>query len=133
MAVGMSEREAQEAAISSFGPVRAVTRAHLARLTRRPAVLAMVAWKLVSLLLLAVGVSGMAAIMLTGLDRTARAAGLRFHDRASRITSDHFRSTWSTGAGPKRSAGPASIRPTRYGSPSPGSPIPSSAGTRRSC
>jgi hypothetical protein len=34
IAVGMTEREAQEAAISSFGPVRAVTRAHLARLTR---------------------------------------------------------------------------------------------------
>ena len=28
IAIGMSEREAQEAAISAFGPVRAVVRAH---------------------------------------------------------------------------------------------------------
>jgi hypothetical protein len=31
LAIGMTEREAQEAAISSFGPVRAVVRAHHAR------------------------------------------------------------------------------------------------------
>ncbi len=56
VAIGMTEREAQEAAISSFGPVRAVARAHLARAAGDGTVLAnvvMTAWKLVSLLLLA--------------------------------------------------------------------------------
>ena len=68
----MTEREACEAAISSFGPVQAVTRAHLARVNGAMAVLArtaMSAWKLVSLLLLAGGVGGMAAIVATGTRR----------------------------------------------------------------
>jgi hypothetical protein len=103
VAIGMTEREAQEAAISSFGQVRAVTRAHLARLTRGTAVLAsaaMAAWKLVSLLLLAVGVSGMAAIVLTGLDRPVRAAGLAFMagPGPSRIASDHLSFNLVSGA-----------------------------------
>jgi hypothetical protein len=72
IAIGMTEREAQEAAISSFGPVRAVTRAHLARAAGDGTVLAsvvMTAWKLASLLLLAAGVSGMAIVVLTGFAR----------------------------------------------------------------
>jgi len=49
MAVGMTELEAQQAAISSFGPVRAVIRAHRRRaFTARDAALA--AWKLSGLL-----------------------------------------------------------------------------------
>jgi hypothetical protein len=63
LAVGMTEREAQEAAISSFGPVRAVTRAHLARAAGGPAAAVMAAWKLISLLLLAAGASGMAIVV----------------------------------------------------------------------
>lgn len=66
LAVGMTEREAQEAAISSFGPVRAVTRAHLARAAGGPAAAVMAAWKLISLLLLAAGASGMAIVVFTG-------------------------------------------------------------------
>jgi hypothetical protein len=72
IAIGMTEREAQEAAISSFGPVRAVTRAHLARAAGDGTILAsvvMTAWKLVSLLLLAAGASGMAIVVLTGFAR----------------------------------------------------------------
>jgi hypothetical protein len=72
LAIGMTEREAQEAAISSFGPVRAVTRAHLARAAGGPVGpvnLAMAAWKLVALLLLASGVSGMAIVVFTGFAR----------------------------------------------------------------
>lgn len=71
LAVGMTGREAQLAAISSFGPVRAVTRAHLARAAAGPAVAVMAAWKLVSLLLLAAGVSGMAIVVLAGFARRA--------------------------------------------------------------
>jgi len=71
LAVGMTEHEAQEAAISSFGPVRAVTRAHLARAAGGPAVAVMAAWKLISLLLLAAGLSGMAIVVLAGFARRA--------------------------------------------------------------
>ncbi len=57
MAIGMTEHEAQRAAISSFGSVQAVTRAHLARQRRGagPVDVAMAAWKLISLLLLVGG------------------------------------------------------------------------------
>jgi hypothetical protein len=66
LAAGLTEREAQEAAISSFGSVRAVIRAHEASRGRAAAVLGeagLAAWKLVSILLLAGGVSG----LLTGV------------------------------------------------------------------
>jgi len=62
LAIGMAEREAQEAAISSFGPVRAVVRAHHAR--RGWLVAAgeggLAAWKLASIVLLTSGVTGLA-------------------------------------------------------------------------
>ena len=64
LAIGMTEREAQQAAISSFGPVCAVTSAHLARAAGNGTTMVMTAWKLVSLLLLAAGVSGMAIVVL---------------------------------------------------------------------
>jgi hypothetical protein len=63
LAVGMSELEAQEAAISSFGPVRAVVRAHQARRGRVAALAGdagVAAWKLTALLVAAAGVSGLA-------------------------------------------------------------------------
>jgi hypothetical protein len=69
VSIGMTEREAQEAAISSFGPVGAVTHAHMVRLTRGAAALAsaaMAAWKLASLLLLVAGIGAMAARVLSG-------------------------------------------------------------------
>ncbi len=99
----MTERGAQQAAISSFGPVRAVTRAHLARLTRGKAVLAHVglaAWKLVSLLLLAAGVSGMAAIVVTGFSlRLIRPWQLfTVGPGPNRITSDHLTFNLISGA-----------------------------------
>ncbi len=63
LAVGMTEREAQEAAISSFGPVRAVLWAHRRRtLTAR--YLALTAWKLTGLLAATVGAGGLAAVFL---------------------------------------------------------------------
>jgi hypothetical protein len=63
LAVGMTELEAQEAAISSFGPLPAVVRAHRARRGRVAAVAgdaAVAAWKLAALLVAAAGVSGLA-------------------------------------------------------------------------
>jgi hypothetical protein len=60
--VGMAEREAQEAAISSFGPVRAVVRAHHARRgwLAAAAEAGLAAWKLAAILLLTSGVTGLA-------------------------------------------------------------------------
>ena len=68
----MTEREAQEAAISSFGPVRAVVRAHQARLTMLAVVLgdaSMAAWKLASLLLVTSGFAGLATMVIFTLLR----------------------------------------------------------------
>lgn len=64
IAVGMTELEAQQAAISSFGPVRAVVRAHAARRGQVLADVPMAAWKLASLLLITAGSAGLAAVSL---------------------------------------------------------------------
>jgi len=58
MAIGMTELEAQEAALSSFGPVRAVVRAHRRRAVTAAAA-AMAAWKLAALLATTVGAGGL--------------------------------------------------------------------------
>jgi hypothetical protein len=63
LAIGMTELEAQQAAISSFGPVRAVIRAHRRRaVTAGEVVIA--AWKLTGLLAVTVGAGGLAAVFL---------------------------------------------------------------------
>ena len=63
MEIGMTELEAHQAAISSFGPVRAVIRAHRRRtVTAGDAVMA--AWKLTGLLATIVGAGGLAAVFL---------------------------------------------------------------------
>jgi hypothetical protein len=59
--IGMTELEAQQAAISSFGPVRAVVRAHRRRTVTAGGV-AMAAWKLAALLATTVGVGGLAGM-----------------------------------------------------------------------
>jgi hypothetical protein len=77
LAAGLTEREAQEAAISSFGSVRAVVRAHQARRGRTAAVmgdLAMAAWKLTGLVLLAYDASVLIAYVFV---RTGRPVGLQ--------------------------------------------------------
>jgi len=61
IAIGMTELEAQQAAISSFGPIRAVVRAHRRR-TVTVGGLAMAAWKLAALLATTVGVGGLAGM-----------------------------------------------------------------------
>ena len=73
LAAGLTEREAQEAAISSFGPVRAVVRAHAEQpghlvKGRTPAAviedLCLAAWKLGSIGLTAVGASGLVVLVM---------------------------------------------------------------------
>jgi hypothetical protein len=86
LAAGLSEHEAAEHAISSFGSVRAVVRAHQRRrqlsATALLSDLAVSAWQLISIGLLAVGASGLvAAVMNHTLGRefvggTPTAAGL---------------------------------------------------------
>ena len=58
---GMTKVQAQQAAISSFGPVRAVVRAHRRRTVTIDEA-AMAAWKLVALLAAAVGAGGVAGM-----------------------------------------------------------------------
>jgi hypothetical protein len=63
---GLTGQEAQEAAISSFGSVRAVVRAHARRIPPLAVFgeLAMAAWKLISIALLAVAGSGLVALIM---------------------------------------------------------------------
>jgi hypothetical protein len=71
LAIGMTEREAQEAAISTFGPVRAVVHAHQIRRGRIAAVAGdagAAAWKLASLAVVTAGVAGLA----TDISRATR-------------------------------------------------------------
>ena len=69
--IGMTELAAQQAAISSFGPVRAVVRAHRRR-TVTAGGAAMAAWKLAALLATTVGVGGLAGMgIFTYLLRSA--------------------------------------------------------------
>jgi hypothetical protein len=95
MAIGMAERAAQEAAISSFGPVRAVTRAHLARAAGDAGVwvkATLATWKLAALLLLAGGISSMAIVVLTGFAGRVTDPGpmLMAGPGPYRITYDHL-------------------------------------------
>jgi len=75
LAVGMTELEAQQAAISSFGPVRAVIWAHRRRSVTAGAV-AMAAWKLAGLLAATVGAGGLATVFWPHFD-PAWAPGVR--------------------------------------------------------
>jgi hypothetical protein len=91
LAAGMSEHEAQLAAISAFGPVTAVVRAHASRPAgyirgRTPAALlgdlVLAGWKLAGIGLIAVGASGLVVLLMNavlGRSFTGRApAGVSF-------------------------------------------------------
>lgn len=66
LAAGLTEREAQDAAISSFGSVTAVVRAHQRRFPPAAVLgeLVMAAWKLIWVLLLTVAASGVVALAM---------------------------------------------------------------------
>jgi hypothetical protein len=73
LATGMTEHEAQQAAISAFGPVAAVVRAHASRPAgfvrgRTPAAilgdLVLAGWKLAGTGLIAVGISGLVVLLM---------------------------------------------------------------------
>ena len=67
LAIGMSEREAQEAAISAFGSVRAVVRAHALRRAQLAAGLVLAALKLGWTGMFAVAASGFVALAMNHL------------------------------------------------------------------
>jgi hypothetical protein len=69
LAAGLTQAEAQEQAVSGFGSVRAVVRAHDARLRRLPTVavlrdVILAAWRLGAIGLVAVGASGVIAWLM---------------------------------------------------------------------
>jgi hypothetical protein len=67
LAIGMTEREAQEAAISAFGPVRAVVRAHHRRPRQLAADLVMAGLKLGWTGMFAIAASGFVALAMNHL------------------------------------------------------------------
>jgi HAAS domain-containing protein len=69
LAAGLTEAEAQQTAIASFGSVRAVVRAHAARHGRAAGLVAdivLVTWKLASIYLLAIFATGLLWQLLSG-------------------------------------------------------------------
>ena len=100
LAAGLSEREAQEHAVSSFGSVRAVVRAHDARLRRLPtlAVLRdvfMAAWRLGAIGLVAVGVSGLVAWVMNVAFGRGFVGGTPGPVRYSAADCHHWLSIWT--------------------------------------
>ena len=72
LAAGLTQAEAEEQAVSSFGSVRAVVRAHDARLRRLPTLavlrdVILAAWRLGAIGLVAVGASGLIAWVMNAL------------------------------------------------------------------
>lgn len=67
LAIGMTETEAQEAAISAFGPVGAVVRAHRAKRVPLVADLVLAAWKLGWMGMFAIAGSGFVALAMNHL------------------------------------------------------------------
>lgn len=93
MEIGMTELEAQQAAISSFGPIRAVVQAHCRRTVTVGGV-AMAAWKLAALLATTVGVGGLAGMgIYTYLLRSAPACQAPFR-RCRSSTPPWRRAAW---------------------------------------
>ena len=99
VAAGLSEREAQEAAISSFGSVGAVVRAHQVQRYRAPGLalladLTLTAWKLGSIGLLAVGASGLVVAAMNRLFGRAFVAAVTPGTRLPAADCQHWLSIW---------------------------------------
>ena len=100
LAAGLSEREAQEHAVSSFGSVRAVVRAHDARLRRLPTVavlrdVVMAAWRLGAIGLVAVGASGLIAWGMNAAFGRGFVGGTPGATRYSAADCHHWLSIWT--------------------------------------
>jgi vacuolar-type H+-ATPase subunit H len=100
LAAGLTQAEAEEQAVSSFGSVRAVVRAHDARLRRLPtlAVLRdvfMAAWRLGAIGLVAVGVSGLVAGVMNAAFGRGFVGGTPGATRYSAADCHHWLSIWT--------------------------------------
>lgn len=94
LAIGMSEREAQEAAISAFGSVRAVVRAHSRGKGQLAADLAMTALKLGWVGLFSVAASGFVALAMNRLFGASFVGGAPAGTRFSPARCQHWLSIW---------------------------------------
>ncbi len=100
LAAGLSERAAQEHAVSSFGSVRAVVRAHDARLRRLPTLavlrdVLMAAWQLGAIGLVAVGASGLIAAAMNALFGRRFVGGSPSTIRYSAADCQHWLAIWT--------------------------------------
>ena len=94
LAIGMSEREAQEAAISAFGPVRAVVRAHGLRKGYVAADLVLTALKLGWTGMFAVAASGFAALAMNRLVGRSFVGGAPAGTRFAPAQCQYWLSIW---------------------------------------
>jgi hypothetical protein len=94
LAIGMSQREAQEAAISSFGSVRAVVRAHNLTSKQVAADLVMAALKLGWIGMFSVAVSGFVALVMNHLFGRDFVGGAPGGTRFAAADCQHWLSIW---------------------------------------
>jgi hypothetical protein len=94
LAIGMSEREAQEAAISAFGPVRAVARAHAFRGGRAGAGLMLAALRLGWTGMSAIAASGFVALAMNHLFGRSFVGGAPAGTRFAPAQCQHWLSIW---------------------------------------
>ena len=94
LAIGMSEREAQEAAISAFGSVRAVVRAHTFRNRQLAAGLVMTALKLGWTGMFAVAASGLVAAAMNRVFGRGFVGGAPAGTRYSSAQCQYWLSIW---------------------------------------
>jgi hypothetical protein len=94
LAIGMSEREAQEAAISAFGSVRAVVRAHTFRNRQLAAGLVMTALKLGWTAMFAVAASGLVAAAMNRVFGRGFVGGAPAGTRYSPAQCQYWLSIW---------------------------------------
>jgi HAAS domain-containing protein len=94
LAIGMSEREAQEAAISAFGSVRAVVRAHTFGNRQLAAGLVITALKLGWTGMFAVAVSGLVAAVMNRAFGRGFVGGAPAGTRFSAAQCQHWLSIW---------------------------------------
>jgi hypothetical protein len=96
LAIGMTEREAQEAAISAFGSVRAVVRAHNRRSRQVLADLVLAGLKLGSAGMFAIAASGVVALVMNHVFGRSFVGGTHGSgDAFTRAQCQHWMAIWS--------------------------------------
>jgi vacuolar-type H+-ATPase subunit H len=99
LAAGLTQAEAQQQAVSGFGSVRAVVRAHDARLRRLPTIavlrdVILAAWRLGAVALVAVGASGLVAWLMNAVFGRPFVGGAPGAVRYPAASCQHWLSLW---------------------------------------